>query len=72
MTTNATKIATAKDYLALTKPRVTWLIVITTAGWLFLWYKTWAVGWGDHLAPCAYIDWDSIAGVGDRCAERVV
>jgi heme o synthase len=36
MTTNTTKIATAKDYLALTKPRVTWLIVVTTAvGYFF-------------------------------------
>ena len=36
MTTNTTKIAIAKDYLALTKPRVTWLIVVTTAvGYFF-------------------------------------
>ena len=36
MTTNTTKIAIAKDYLALTKPRVTWLIMVTTAvGYFF-------------------------------------
>ena len=36
MTTNTTKITIAKDYLALTKPRVTWLIVVTTAvGYFF-------------------------------------
>ena len=36
MATNTTKIAIAKDYLALTKPRVTWLIVVTTAvGYFF-------------------------------------
>ena len=36
MTTNTTKIAIVKDYLALTKPRVTWLIVVTTAvGYFF-------------------------------------
>ena len=36
MTTNTTRIAVAKDYLALTKPRVTWLIVVTTAvGYFF-------------------------------------
>ena len=34
--TNTTKIAIARDYLALTKPRVTWLIVVTTAvGYFF-------------------------------------
>ena len=41
-------------------------------GRLFLWCKAWAVGWGDDFAPGAYIDWNGIAGVGDRCAERVV
>ena len=36
MTTSTTRIAIAKDYLALTKPRVTWLIVVTTAvGYFF-------------------------------------
>jgi len=36
VTTNTTKIAIAKDYLALTKPHVTWLIVVTTAvGYFF-------------------------------------
>ena len=36
MTTNTTKIAIAKDYLALTKPRITWLILVTTAvGYFF-------------------------------------
>ena len=72
MTTNTTKIAIAKDYLALTKPRVTWLIVVYNGGRLFLWCKAWAVGWGDDLAPGTYIDREGIAGVGDRCAERVV
>ena len=36
MTTNTTRIAIAKDFLALTKPRITWLIVVTTAvGYFF-------------------------------------
>jgi len=36
MTANTTKIAIAKDYLALTKPRITWLILVTTAvGYFF-------------------------------------
>ena len=36
MTTDTTRIAIAKDYLALTKPRITWLIVVTTAvGYFF-------------------------------------
>jgi heme o synthase len=46
MTTNPARIAIAKDYLALTKPRITWLILFTTAvGYFFgakpeLWHWT--------------------------------
>ena len=71
--TNTTRIAIAKDYLALTKPRVTWLILVTTAVGYFLGAERWPL----HVATFVRlvhtpIDWDGIAGVGDRCAERVV
>ena len=36
MTANTERIAIAKDYLAMTKPRITWLILVTTAvGYFF-------------------------------------
>jgi len=46
MTANTERIAIAKDYLAMTKPRITWLILVTTAvGYFFgvksgLWHWT--------------------------------
>jgi heme O synthase-like polyprenyltransferase len=72
MTTNTTKTAIAKDYLALTKPRITWLIVVTTTVGYFFGAKHGPWDGATILRLAHTLTGTGIAGVGDRCAERVV
>jgi protoheme IX farnesyltransferase len=49
MATTTTNIETMRDYLALTKPRVTWLIVITTAAGYFIGARAGQWDWATAL-----------------------
>ena len=44
-----TNIGTVRDYLTLTKPRVTWLIAVTTAAGYFFGAKAGPWGWATVL-----------------------